>query len=300
MRFSLERFATRLALFAFCCLLALYLIGSGLPGFESRAFAQPDPPPPVEGPEAPAPGAGAHKTQDIGTLDMIKHVISSIGIVMGLVFLILSVSLVALTVLLAMDLRMGDSVPAAFVEEFTDTVNKRQFKQAFEMTKQDNSYLARVLVVGMGRMQYGIDDSREAAMNTVETIKANKEQFITYLSTIGSLGPLIGLIGTVYSMVGAFMQMSISEHTDQRVMAKTLSHGLVVTMLGIGMAVPALLFSAFFRNRLIKISNETANVADDLLTQMYHNSKKPAPAAGAAPVAAVDGRPPSTAEVRAK
>ena len=33
------------------------------------------------------------------------------------------------------------------------------------------------------------------------------------------------------------------------------------------------------RNRLVRLGMDTANVADDLLTQMYHNSKRPAPAA---------------------
>src|SRR5262245_9524528 len=282
MRFSVERFTTRLVLFALCCVLALNLLGSGLPAFVTRAVAQEAPPPPPADPVAPPPAEGEEQKPEgvvkkHSMLDMVAHIFKSIGIVMGAVFLILSVSLVALVVLLAMDLRMGDAVPPAFVDEFTDTVNKRQFKQAFEMTKNDNSFLARVLVVGMGRLQYGIEDAREAAMNTVETIKANKEQFVTYLATIGSLGPLIGLIGTVYSMVEAFMVMAKNENTPPKFMAEVLSHGLVVTMFGIGMAVPAMLFSAFFRTRLIKISNETANVADDLLTQMYHNSKKPAP-----------------------
>ena len=54
-------------------------------------------------------------------------------------------------------------------------------------------------------------------------------------------------------------------------------------MVGIGLAVPAIFCHAFFRNRITRISMETANVADDLLTQMYHNSK---PRAGR--------RPPST------
>jgi biopolymer transport protein ExbB len=289
---SAGRFRVRLATLLFCCLVAFFLTSAGMSGLQSIAQAQE--PMPAEGGAEGGEGAPAEEPKPAdsshGGGSMFLHIIKSIGIGMGLVFLILSVSLVALVVLLAMDLRMGDSVPPAFVEEFTDVVNKRRFKEAFEMTRQDSSYLARVLNVGMARLQYGIDDAREAALNTVETIKANKEQFITYLATIGSLGPLIGLIGTVYSMVGAFMEMANSDHTDQKKMAGTLSHGLVVTMIGIGMAVPAMLCSAFFRNRLIKISNETANVADDLLTQMYHNSKKPAPTpaatANAAPAVA--------------
>src|SRR5262249_15107622 len=92
---------------------------------------------------------------------------------------------------------------------------------------------------GTSDPQYGIEDAREAAMNTVESIKASKEQLITYLATIGTLGPLFGLVGTVYSMIGAFMKMAdVSKQVDPHEMAGTLSHGLVVTMLGVGHCVP--------------------------------------------------------------
>lgn len=250
--------------FLVACLAALLLSGAVVPAVQT-ARAQ----------DAPAPDAGA-AAQPAPTLQrdsMPIHMIKSIGPVMGLIFVVLSVSLVALVVLLAMDVRMGDSVPPAFVEEFTETVNKRKFKEAYELAKNDNSFLGRVLSAGMARLQYGIEDARETAMNTVESIKSGKEQLTTYLATIGSLGPLLGLVGTVYSMVGAFREMATDPNIKPAVMAGILSHGLVVTMVGIALAVPAIFAHAFFRNRITRISIETSSVADDLLTQMYHNSK---------------------------
>jgi biopolymer transport protein ExbB len=226
------------------------------------------------------------------------HIIKSVKW-MWPIIAILSISLVALIVLLSMDLRMSEAVPPAFVEEFTDTVNKRKFKEAFDLARQDNSYLARVLTVGMGRLQYGIEDAKDVAMNTVESIKATKEQLITYLATIGTLGPLCGLVGTVYSMIGAFMKMSNrSQAVDSHDMADTLSHGLVVTLLGIGLSVPAIFCHAFFRNRLTRISMDTANVADDLLTQMYHNSRKAGSAAITPDVASASKRPATPTDSR--
>ena len=60
-----------------------------------------------------------------------------------------------------------------------------------------------------------------------------------------------------------------------------------MTLLGIALSVPAIFCHAFFRNRLIRLSMDTANIADDLLTQMYHNSKK----AGADPTGATAAAP---------
>jgi biopolymer transport protein ExbB len=191
-----------------------------------------------------------------------------------------------------MDLRMGTAIPPAFVEEFTETVNKRDLKGAYEMAKEDGSFLARVITTGMNRLQYGIEDAREAAFNMVDSIRASKEQAITYLATIGTLGPMLGLVGTVYGMILSFMELGRPGTTPRPdKLADGISHALVVTLLGIGLSVPAIFCHAFFRNRLIRIAMDTSNIADDLLTQMYHNLRRPAttpatPSANAVPTAA--------------
>ena len=114
------------------------------------------------------------------------------------------------------------------MDEFTDTVNKRKFKEAFDMARDDPSFLGRVLTAGMGRLQYGIEDAREAAMNTLESIKSDKDQKNNYLAVIGTLGPLLGLVGTVYGMIGAFMVLGERRHAERRRSSPTnISHALV-------------------------------------------------------------------------
>jgi biopolymer transport protein ExbB len=222
--------------------------------------------------QADAEGAAEEETPNL-----LEHIVTSAGIFFGPLLLLVSIGLVTLIVLLAMDLRMSTNVPPDFVEDFTDTVNKRQFKQAFEMARNDTSYLARVLTAGMGRLQYGIEDAREAALSMTESVKASKENLITYLATIGTLGPMLGLVGTVFGMIKSFMVLATPGKTAQAwELADGISHALVVTLLGIAISVPAIFCHAFFRNRLIRISMESSTMADDLLTQMYHNSKRPA------------------------
>jgi biopolymer transport protein ExbB len=225
------------------------------------------------------------KTEEQPSPDMFTHIIKSAGIFFGPMLLLVSIGLVTLIVLLFMDLRMSGSIPPYFVDEFADIVNKRQFKQAFDLCKADGSFLARVLTAGMGRLQYGIEDAREAAFNMVDSIRSGKEQLINYLGTIGTLGPMIGLVGTVFGMIQSFMELSKGGAPKSEELAKGISHALVVTLLGVAISVPAIFFYTFFRNRLVRITMDTSNLADDLLTQMYHNSKKPAPEP--APAAAV-------------
>ncbi len=247
------------------CLLALFLLSFSAPAV-STAQAQ------------DAPAAEKEAPKEGGSSNMFIHIIKSTGWVMGPILLFLSVALVTMIVLLTLDLRMRAAIPPGFVEDFTETVNQRKFKEAYEMSKEDGSFLGRVLTTGMSRLQYGIEDARESAFNMLESIKAGKDQLISYLAVIGTLGPLLGLVGTVYGMIGAFSELG-KGNVNPAALADKLSHALAVTMIGIGLSVPAIFAHTFFRNRLIRLTMDTGNIADDLLTQMYHNSKKAAPAA---------------------
>lgn len=273
--------------------------------FTPAAVAQ-DPAPaggdqPAAGGEQKAGEAAAPAAEE--SPNIFTHILKSVGWLFGIILLIISIALVALVVLLAMELRLTAAIPPGFVEDFTETVNKRRFKEAYEMAREDDSFLGRVLTTGMSRLQYGIEDAREATFNMVESIKASKEQLVTYLATIGTLGPMLGLVGTVWGMIKAFMELGQPGKTPRPdKLADGISHALVVTLLGIGLSVPAIFCHAFFRNRLIRLSMDTSNVADDLLTQMYHNSKKPAAPSAPAPATAsveADNRQP-TAAVRQK
>jgi biopolymer transport protein ExbB len=207
----------------------------------------------------------------------IVHFFVSIGITFGLIFAAISIGMVALIIILLLDLRLGEAVPPAFVEEFTEMVNKRQFKQAYEMCRTESSFLARVLTAGMGRLQYGIEDAREAMAMMSDSVKSGKDSWISYLGIVGTLGPLLGLVGTVSGMIGAFRKLGEAEGAPKAAdLAGEISHALVVTLVGVAIACPAIFFFTFFKNRLTSITVNVGNLADDLLTQMYHNSKKTA------------------------
>jgi len=240
------------------CGIALALIA--LCAFPSLGFAQ-DEPTPVSG------GASENK---------MVFIIQSIGWVFGAVLLGCSVWLIAIVVLLFLDLRMNNAIPAGFVDEFTDIVNKRKFKEAYDMARGDPSMLGRVLTAGMARLQYGIDDARDASLNTLESIKSDKDSKNNYTAVIASLGPMLGLVGTVFGMIGAFMELGKPGTTaNPAALASNVAHALSVTLIGIGISVPAITFNAFFRNRITRVCMDVGHIADDLLTQMYHNSKKP-------------------------
>jgi len=228
----------------------------------------------LAGPVLAQDGGGGGDATPASGKNIFVHIIESAGWVFGPLLILMSIFLVVLIVLLTLDLRMSVAIPPGFVDEFIDTVNKRRFKEAFEMARNDSSFLGRVLTAGMSRLQYGLEDARDAAMNMLESIRSGKEQLNNYTAVLGSLGPLVGLVGTVLGMIRSFIALSEGRGLNPALLSKGISEALSITFLGIAVSVPAIFFNAFFRNRIVKVSMDTGHIADDLLTQMYHNSKK--------------------------
>ena len=68
--------------------------------------------------------------------------------------------------------------------------------------------------------------------------------------------------------------MSSTGTLDPNKLSEGISHALCMTLAGVGLAVPAIFFNAFFKNRIIHVSMDCGNIADDLLTR--RNRPQPA------------------------
>ena len=118
------------------------------------------------------------------------------------------------------------------------------------------------------------------------------EHRTTYLATVGTLGPMIGLVGTVYGMIMAFRVIAQEGSTPQASqLAAGISTALYATLEGIALSIPAIYFYALFRNRIARLSLEVGMTAEPLLdlfvpgVRMTAPSSSPSPARGPAAVA---------------
>jgi biopolymer transport protein TolQ len=97
-------------------------------------------------------------------------------------------------------------------------------------------------------------------LNLTLQITLNKEiekleHGMSFLASIGSVAPFIGLLGTVWGIVNAFQSIAITNNTSLAVVAPGIAEALFATALGLLAAIPAVAAYNKYSNNLEKISN---------------------------------------------
>jgi biopolymer transport protein ExbB len=95
------------------------------------------------------------------------------------------------------------------------------------------------------------------------------------MAVLGTLGPLIGLVGTVSGMIDTFSELGSGTSPNVGKLANGISHALNATLIGIFLSVLSIPVYTFFKNRLSRIVIDASLLADDMLTQTFYNSRKP-------------------------
>lgn len=181
---------------------------------------------------------------------------------------------VGLMVWLIIDLRAANFMPADFVEHLDEMLRNKQLKEAFELARTEHSPFGKIMAAGMARLNNGLPEARDAAEFMIESAKNRKDSLLGYMAVLGTLGPLIGLVGTVSGMIDTFAELGSGTSPNVGKLASGISHALNATLIGIFLSVLAIPVYTFFKNRLSRIVIDASLLADDLLTQTSNSLRK--------------------------
>ncbi len=246
------------------------------------ARAQQDEAPAADAPAAEAPaaapaadaGAGAAAAAAPKPKSFLWYAVESSGLI-GLILLGLSIYLVAVVIRLFMEFRVNEAVPPALVEKLEATIKEKKFQEAYDACREDNSYLAKLVRTGVANLPISRAEAKEAMNATSEEVLVTMESKISYLAVVGTLGPMLGLLGTVWGMIMAFQNISTTGAQPRPdLLAGNIATALFTTLEGIILAVPAIFFFAFFRNRIAMIAMEATKVAERTISAFYNAAKQ--------------------------
>jgi biopolymer transport protein ExbB len=195
-----------------------------------------------------------------------------------LALVILSMFAVYLIVEQAMTLRKNEVMPRGMAEEVRQFLAQGRFQDADAACRKRPSPLSFVLLTGLSEIDYGWQAMEKAMEDAVAEQAAKLYRKIEYLSVIGNLAPMCGLLGTVTGMIFAFQQVAISQGTAGAAdLAAGIYSALVTTVAGLIVAIPALGAFAVLRNRIDQLIAEAAYVAQHVFSPVRRRVTKQAP-----------------------
>ena len=200
--------------------------------------------------------------------------IESSGLI-GLGILILSIYFVATVIRLFIELRVPVAMPPEEVAQAESLLQARDYQGLYDFTSKSHSLYSRLVSVGIAELPSGLPEAREVMDRTADAETVDMERKISMLAVIGTLGPMIGLVGTLKGMISSFMVIAISD-TQMKAseVAAGISEALLLTFEGVALSVPAIFLFAVFKNRVAKMSVETLLAADELVRRLVQQAKQ--------------------------
>ena len=195
----------------------------------------------------------------------------SLGILYSVIFLGLSFCLVALVVMNLLGARRENVVPLSLVEGFEQCLNEKKFQEAYELAKSDESFLGRVLAAGLAKLSTGYQPAIEAMQEVGEDENMKLEHRLSYIALIGSISPMVGLLGTVDGMVASFIVIAQSTTAPKpSELAAGISTALVTTLVGLWLAIPAIAIYGLLRNRMARLVLEVGVLSEGLMSRFQN------------------------------
>lgn len=178
------------------------------------------------------------------------------------------------------DLSLTTKRGQAFLTSFQFRKSSKEMQNLGLLSLNDNLY-GRVLKNGLEEFKFlksrtnlktlELADNIKLALDRAkETEIESLENGIPFLGTIVTASPFLGLLGTVWGIMEAFLEIRARGSAHITVVAPGISDALITTVYGLLVAIPALVFNNLLRIRIMKIDSKL----DKFISEVFANLKR--------------------------
>jgi len=222
--------------------------------------------PPATAPNATAPNSTAANSTatkakkdapQASFLDLVKA-----GGPIGHTIIVLSVVALALGIDYARSFRAPLFMPPGLSDRVRELLQAGQAAPALQECQARPSALSTVIKAGLVELEGGWPVAEKAMEETLADLSARNLRKVEYLSVIGNIAPMLGLLGTVTGMITAFQTVAETQGVARAAdLATGIYEALVTTVEGLLVAIPALGVYALFRSRVDQLISEVGGAA---------------------------------------
>ncbi|NQU38529.1 MAG: MotA/TolQ/ExbB proton channel family protein [Lentisphaerae bacterium] len=167
----------------------------------------------------------------------------------------------------AITVRAKRIMPQALIDSVTESMAEGDVLKALQNCEQEPGPLANILSAGFSHVEEGYDVIQESISTAADLETEQLMQKLTWMSVVGNLAPMLGLLGTVQGMIAAFSTLGQGA-PDVGVLAENISQALFTTAGGLMIAVPCVAGYYIFRNSANRIMLEMEAMTIELIKDL--------------------------------
>ena len=177
-------------------------------------------------------------------------------------------------------LRRDQLMPSGFRSKLRESLGTKgdDVDRGLAYCKQVGGPVSRIFQAGIPKIGKG-DEVIEKAIEDAGAREVGKmKRQVRPLSAVATISPLLGLLGTVYGMIGAFQAASAAGAGKADTLATGIYEALVTTAAGLTLAIPVLICHQLLTGKIDSLVDEVDDVAVDFLEHVGGNGdgdKKP-------------------------
>jgi biopolymer transport protein ExbB len=191
--------------------------------------------------------------------------------------LLLICSFVALTVMLLrlFALRRRAVIPALIEKEINKIIPGNEPEHLRHLIQDDNSPLARIVEVAVRPYNATKQETLEVVQSRARQEIVRLESGLFILEIVVGIAPLLGLLGAVTGLVRVFGNIGsgVMSTSDLKGIASGIGEALSTTIVGLSIAIPALVAYTYFSRRVERLAVEMESLLTDLIEKIFQTSR---------------------------
>lgn len=193
------------------------------------------------------------------------QLIKSGGFIM-FVLMLLSIAATAMIVYSFMTIKVTQLCPKEPTQKLIEKLQTGSEQEVRQACESEQNVIPKIILAGLDSKKRGIAFARQAIENRAKREVDGLWQNISYLADIAVVAPLLGLLGTVMGMIQAFNVIAFQTAVVKPiVLAGGVSKAMVTTAGGLIVAIPVMLFYAYFRNKFRLITNIIESYTNEII-----------------------------------
>lgn len=213
-------------------------------------------------------------TSDLSLFSLISDASIPVQIVM---LILMGVSVLSWTYIFSKRaaLKRADEQTRRFEDDFWAGGDLTVLQQAIASRRNEHGALARIFDAGMtefvkarrsaGAGEALLDAPRRAMRAAYQREMDSLESHLNFLASTGSVSPYVGLLGTVWGIMHAFMGLSTMQQATLAAVAPGIAEALIATAIGLFAAIPAVVAYNRYTNEIDRLSIRFDSFVDEFL-----------------------------------